>query len=198
MATKKVRVLVPNQVPHTAAASGDVIEMESAEADVYIAGGAVEAASSASLSTAPVGNTPPAEPMPVRSGPYDPPEGAKERLDVGEGGNTPPAEPLPVGSGPYEPPASATEQLDVGEGGRTPDFVPLPVAPESETVRPTDEKGQPNYDVTEETENITPTLSYADWKMADLRAAVKDRNLTVKSTKKAALVKALEEDDGLS
>ena len=197
MATKRVRVLVPFMV-NTAAnehVSGDVVDVDANTADAWVASGAAEDAKGENLSThkdpEPVFPTP----LPVgKKGPAAP-ASAKEQLDAGEGGNTPPFEPLPVGSGPYEAPEAAKEQLDAGEGGNTPPFEPLPVAPESETVRPTDEKGQPIYDATEETEDQEPKTELEDYSAAELKEMAKARGLKA-SGSKAALIERIQGNDG--
>ena len=194
MATKRVRILAPYQAPDVDISKGDVVEVDSARAADLVAAGTAEYVSAGERGSKAGGAHPQPDPLPVGSGPYDPPAGAKEQLDVGAGGNSPDYEPLPVGSGPYDPPAGALEQLDVGAGGNTPPFEPLPVAPESETITPTDEKGQPDYDISEATEDVEPALTYEDWTVADLRERARDRGLKA-TGKKADLIAVLEEAD---
>lgn len=74
------------------------------------------------------------EPLPVGSGPYDPPEGAST-----ESGSEPAVfpEPLPVGSGPYEPPPGAEEISE----GKVPEEVGE--APTTEAKEAPDTHGPP-------------------------------------------------------
>lgn len=197
MGTKKVRVLVPYQARYLNAGAGDVVEIDSAQADGLIASGIVEAAPNADVGPyEEPATTPVPEPLPVGAGPYEAPESAKAQLDVGEGGNTPPSEPLPVGSGPYEAPEAAKAQLDVGEGGANPPAEPL--VSDEEPIRPTDEKGQPVANISEATEDVLPAdtalRDYEGWKVPELKAELAVRGLEV-GGKKAELVKRLKADD---
>ena len=188
--TVHVRVLAPFMVPHLGAGAGDVIEVDESEAKDLEAGGAVELTDDPTGTFQVASDGPKPTPLPVHSGPYDPPEGAKEMLDAGEGGNTPPAEPLPVGSGPYEAPEAAKEQLDAGPGAEPVPFEPLPVADESETVEATDATGNANpAAVDEQIGGPDPD----EMTVADLRAELEARGLDA-SGNKATLQRRLAKD----